>query len=188
MTCLQYKALLDDYADKELSSDKAAELEKHLKECSDCQKELEEIISLKELLYLSKSPLPNQEYFEETDTLIFAKTIDASKGFENVPIASQQKVKTDFFRAIMSAAAALIILAVSIVIGTSQSSQITEINNTQTQVFVIHPLDEMNDATNSIILTKAEQINQIRGMLMLGPPGTLGRISAMYNFNRLQIK
>ena len=188
MTCLQYKALLDDYADKELSSDKTAELEMHLNKCSDCQKELEEIISLKELLYLSKSPIPDQEYFEETDALIFAKTIDSSDDFENVPVFSRQKVKTDFFRALMSAAAALIILAASIVIGTSQNSQITEINNSQTQVFVIHPLDEMNETDDSIILTKAEQINQIRGMLMLGPPGTLGRISAMYNFNRLQVK
>ena len=33
-----------------------------------------------------------------------------------------------------------------------------------------------------------EELNQIRGMLILGPPGTLGRISAMYDINRLDLK
>jgi len=45
----KYKIMLSGYIDGELSSDEKAELEMHLKTCSDCRKELEVFQELKEV-------------------------------------------------------------------------------------------------------------------------------------------
>ena len=186
MTCLQYKPLLDDFADNELSPRQVSELETHLEHCPSCRSELSEIRRLKELLYMQRPPTPDKQYWEENESLIFARTIESDNWMnESEKSKSKDQVRSEFFRAILSAAAALTLLAISIFIGSSQTTNFTENNPADSPIFVLAPIEDMAESDKSIILTKAEQLNHIKGMLLLGPPGTLGRLSVMFEYNRL---
>lgn len=54
MSCKTYKVLLHSYINNELSIEEKVELEKHLQECPECRRELEEIRQLKQIISTSK--------------------------------------------------------------------------------------------------------------------------------------
>ncbi len=114
MTCLQYKPLIDDFADNNLAPELVTQLKEHIATCSDCKKELEATNHLKELLHKTTSHNPGELYFEETAELIIARTIEKDNWQENQKSAS--KVRSEFSRALFSTAAALLLLAASILI------------------------------------------------------------------------
>lgn len=184
MTCLQYKTLLDDYVDGELSPDLLGQFEKHLNECDSCKQEFEIANHLKELLKYKSSLNPGDLYFEETADLIFARTIENDNWQQNQKNKSATKIQSEFTRALFSAVAALVIFAISIVIGTSEN-KFTQNNQIESPVFVMTPIEQLIKLDNSPIFTKAEQLNHIQGMLLISPPGMLGRLSVIHEYNRL---
>lgn len=186
MTCLQYKPLLDDYVDGELSPQQVSEIEEHLNKCPDCRADVEQTRRLKELFHLQRPPNPGNQYFEENEQIIYARTVEKDEWQKSEQADyKSEKVRSEFFRGLVSAAAALILLGISIVIGTTQDKNFTEINPSDSPILVMAPIEDMVDADQSVLLTKAEQLNQIKGMLLIGPPGMLGRLTAMYEYNRL---
>ncbi|HDL01218.1 MAG TPA: zf-HC2 domain-containing protein [candidate division Zixibacteria bacterium] len=184
MTCLQYKLLIDDLADNSLDPVLATQLKEHILLCDSCKQELEATGHLKELLNNSASVNPGDLYFEETANLIFARTIEKNDWQEQQKQKSPEKIRSEFSRALISTAAALIIFAISIIIGTSDT-KFAQNNPAESPIFVMTPLEQMIEPDDSPIFTKAEQLNHIQGMLLISPPGMLGRLSVIHEYNRL---
>ncbi len=182
MTCLQYKPLIDDFADNNLAHELVTQLKEHISTCSDCKQELEATRNLKELLQNTTSHIPSDLYFEETVELIIARTIEKNNWQDNQISAS--KVRSEFTRALFSTAAALFLLIASILIGTSDTN-FAQNNPTESTIFVMTPVEQMIEPENSPMFTKAEQLNHIQGMLLISPPGMLGRLSVLHEYNRL---
>ena len=184
MTCLQYKALIDDFADGELVSELFQEFKEHINSCESCKKEYELTRHLKELLQNTSSSMPGDLYFAENADLIIARTIEKDSWENSTDSKSPEKIHSEFSRALLSAAAALVIFAISIIIGTSDSN-FAQNNPSESPVFVTIPVETMISTANSPIFTKAEQLNQIQGMLLISPPGMLGRLSVIHEYNRI---
>ncbi len=182
MTCLRYKPLIDDFADNNLAPELVTQLKEHFSTCSACKQELEATKNLKELLHNTTSHIPGDLYFEETAELIIARTIEKNNWQDNQKPTS--KVRSEFTRALFSTAAALLLLAASILIGTSDTN-FAQNNPTESTIFVMTPVEQMIEPDNSPIFTKAEQLNHIQGMLLISPPGMLGRLSVIHEYNRL---
>ncbi len=184
MTCLPYKTLIDDYADNNLAAEYLVGFQKHIASCESCKKELDETIQLKELLQNSNSSPPSDLYFDETANLILARTIENNDWHKNQSKNSDEIVRSEFSRALLSTAAALIIFAISIIIGTSDNNFALN-NPEESPIFVMSPVEQMLQTNDSPIFTKAEQLNHIQGMLLISPPGMLGRLSVIHEYNRL---
>ncbi len=184
MTCLQYKPLIDDYADNDLAPELSLKLEEHLASCASCTIELEGTVRLKELLKNRVSPNQRNLSFEETTNLILARTVEKNSWQEQARQKPDEQVRSEFSRAILSAAAALIIFAISVVIGTSDE-KFAQNNPPESPIFVMSPVEQMIEPNDSPIFTKAEQLNHIQGLLLISPPGMLGRLSVIHEYNRL---
>ena len=184
MTCLQYKALIDEFVDNELAFELSQDFKEHLSSCESCKKELDLTIHLKELLKNKVSLEPGEQYFVENQDLIIARTVEKDSWEQQNDSKTSEKIYSEFTRALLSAVAALLIFAISIVIGTSDS-KFTQINPKESPVFVMNPVESMISNANSPIFTKAEQINHIQGMLLISPPGMLGRLAVIHEYNRV---
>lgn len=184
MTCLQCKLLIDDFADNTLDPELATQLNEHILLCDSCKQELETTGHLKELLNNTVSVNPGDIYFEETANLIFARTIEKNNWQNLQNQKSPEKIRSEFSRALISTAAALIIFAISIIIGTSDT-KFAQNNPAESPIFVMTPVEQMIEQNNSPIFTKTEQLNHIQGMLLISPPGMLGRLSVIHEYNRL---
>ena len=184
MTCLQYKALLDDFSDNDLALELVTKLKEHIAICDSCKKELELTNRLKELLHHTSPPDPGSLYFDDTADLIFARTIEKDNWQKNQYIKSATRVQSDFTKALLSTAAALFIFAISVVIGTSEN-KFAQNNPKESPVFVMTPVEQMIGPNDSPVFTKKEQLNHIQGMLLISPPGMLGRLSVIHEINRL---
>lgn len=184
MTCLPYKTLLDDFADNNLEPGLEEKLKEHIASCDSCKEELAMTNHLKELLHQTASPDRTDSYFEETAELIFARTIEKNSWQNNQNQKSVEKVQSEFSRALISTAAALFIFTISIVFGTSDN-KFAQNNPKESPVFVMTPVEQMIGPNDSPIFTKTEQLNHIQGMLLISPPGMLGRLSVIHEYNRL---
>ena len=59
MTCQDYERLLTGYVDRELSDDQRRQVETHLRQCADCSRQLDELVSIKERLTMIKFKEPS---------------------------------------------------------------------------------------------------------------------------------
>ena len=59
MTCQDYGRLLTGYVDRELSDDQRRRVETHLRQCADCSRQLDELVSIKERLTMIKFKEPS---------------------------------------------------------------------------------------------------------------------------------
>jgi hypothetical protein len=179
MTCFNSGILLEGYLDNELSADEARNFEIHLKSCPECQDELEALKQLKEILASDKFVDPGDEYWEENKSLILAKTIE-SEYLDNSQPTKVTSVKTDFKRALVAVAASLVLLASSLFIGVESDKQLSYISDNN-NIFTLNPMQNILDSEQNIIVSEDEQINIVKGMLLISPPGSLGRLTSYYN-------
>jgi len=179
MICINSGILLEGYLDNELSADETRQLENHLKTCSECRKELESLKLLKDILKNEKPVDPGNDYWEESKSLILAKTTET----DNWNISHQTgkiSIKTDVRRAIFAVAASLVMLATSLFLGV-ESDKNLGINSNSDNIYVLIPVRNMVDNEQNIIVSEDEQINIAKGMLLISPPSALGRLNSIYN-------
>lgn len=179
MTCINSGILLEGYLDNELSADESRNFENHLKRCSECQKELDALKQLKIILSSEEITDPGDEYWEENKSLILAKTIE-SEDWNNSRPTRVTSVKTDFKRALVAVAASLVLLASSLFLGVESDKQLNYISDNN-DMFALNPMQNVLDNEQNIIVSENEQLNIAKGMLLISPPGMLGRLNSIYN-------
>lgn len=182
MTCLYPLSLLEAYIDSEMPAGETLVLEEHLKDCHRCQSEIESIKKLKKLLQNNRVKQPNAEYWDQTKDLILAKTVESDSWNKS---ASIQNIKTrsDFMRSLISVAASLMLLGSALLIGVKTDNNMAVIAQ-EGPVYALTPIEEKVDYDQTIIVSETEQINMIKGMLLMGAPGALGRMNNLYNLDQ----
>ena len=171
--------LLEKYLDKELSGSLLTETEQHLETCPECQNRLEELRQLNRLLVRVKPPVPSQAYLEESLSIIQARTI----ALQEPTYPEKRPIISDFIRSIVAVAASLLLLLSAIYLGSdSQVQQYTQ-STPDNQMLVIAPAYFKNAEQSQPLYVQHDQIRQLKGMLLIGPPGALGRFGTLYQFS-----
>jgi len=181
MTCPYPRSLLEDYVDRELPEAEAEAVAKHLAACDACRAEYEAILKLKSLLRRQAVPEPHPEYWKEVSSLILARTVESAP-FETVDRPFDQvrsSERASFVRALISVAASLGIFIAALSFGsiggvaTSEDPPLErQVLSTSTLVAGAHA-----DANLEITLSNHERVS--KALLLLGPPGLLGRFPEM---------
>jgi anti-sigma factor RsiW len=168
-------ALIDGLVDGELAESTASDLEQHLRKCTQCRSEHEATVRLKQWLGQIEAPDPGRDYWSETTRLILAKTVDAI-GERVGAVDTQVRTASGrraFVKALVSLAASIVILISAIAIGENQPRS--------AQSRTVHETAELLDdgpvrqADLDGFLTSADRTRLAKGMLLMSPPGLLGR-------------
>ncbi|MDF1544151.1 MAG: anti-sigma factor [bacterium] len=183
MTCRHTLSLLDDFLDGSLPDSDVIALNRHLDQCESCRQEIHQAKAVKENLEKLPAQEPGEEYFEEASRLILARTghlnrIENARSFpayDKSAAYQLSEAKTAFLRSAVSFIIALFVLSSAVYIDTQAPGQLTENQRPQSKLYVSVDLTELQNADNEIIVTVAEQNKIARGMLLMGPPGSLGR-------------
>ncbi|MFZ5979620.1 MAG: anti-sigma factor family protein [Candidatus Zixiibacteriota bacterium] len=171
---------IDAYLDNELDKQTALEIKEHLDSCPECRKEYELALQLKEGLKASLPTIdPGDTYFDEVTSLIFAKTIDLDTETTAVTDLTRRKAekRMSFYRSMASVAASLIIFFSALFFG-SGTMQTVSITPTASEERTSQAIGMINlaDTDNNVIITKDEQKDILKGMVLLGSPGQINRI------------
>lgn len=181
MTCPSPRSLLEDYVDGELPPAEADQVARHLTTCKDCRTEYEATLKLKNLLTRRSVPDPHPSYWNEVSSLILARTVESAP-FE-ADDQSRGRVlsreRASFVRSLVAVAASLGIFIAAISFGSLNGGLKTEtptidqrMLSTTSMVTTAHA-----DARLGITAARHERVSQ--AMLLLGPPGLLGRFPEM---------
>lgn len=110
MTCTQVRSLLDDYVDRELSSQKSEQVAQHLELCPDCRSEHDQMVQLRRMLSDHTGPEPDEQYWTEVQDLILARTVERIQVVNvGTEISRKQRERVSFYRSLMAVAASLAI-------------------------------------------------------------------------------
>ncbi|MCP4684667.1 MAG: hypothetical protein GY867_04380 [bacterium] len=182
MTCPYTRSLLEDYVDKELSSAEADAVAMHLTTCDACRADYEATVKLKGLLSRRAVPDPHPEYWKEVSSLILARTVESApfeatdRPFDRV----RSSERASFVKSLISVAASLGIFIAAISFGSfgdkavSTTSTLMEPQVLSTSALVASAHADANTETP---LANRERVSE--AMLLLGPPGLLGRFPEM---------
>ncbi len=182
MTCQRALSLIEVFLDGELSPEEVEQLNRHLDSCSECREELHAAQRLKQLLRQMPRYNPGRDYWSETARLIRARTADVPMNDWQVPVARTSAVgerRNALVRALVSLAASLFILFSTIFIGTSQDNRVARMTTSDVPILATAPVSELLGVDNSPMVTRSEQIQLAKGMLLMGAPGFLGRFAGI---------
>ena len=181
MTCPYPRSLLEDYVDGELPPAEADRVARHLTTCEACRAEHEATLKLKNLLTRRSVPDPHPSYWNEVSSLILARTVESApfeaddQGRDRV----RSGERASFVRSLISVAASLGIFIAAISFGTLNGGLTTETPTIEKQVLSTTSLvtTAHAEARPGIGVSNNERVSQ--AMLLLGPPGLLGRFPEM---------
>jgi len=178
MTCRYTQSLLEDFVDGSLPHERAAEIQDHLTACSDCQAEYSELRRLKELLKTYEPKDPGREYFQETTELILARTVGQSHTTDSGQPDRRER-RDAFVRAVLSAAASLVVLFSAMAIGNMDSPGASQSNRLNSPVLATLTVIEGLNTQVPSILPAEDRARLAQGMLLMGPPGLLGKFGGL---------
>ncbi len=180
MTCRQAQALLEDFVDQELNGSDSQQLKDHIEICETCREEYESSARLKELLSNGAGRDPGDDYFTEVHSLIMARTVEESSYAGGYPAIADHdaSVRSPFVRSLLMAAASICLFFISLLIGSHRELVFSEAPDSYDQQGTITLLS-MAQSESDTPMTNAEIRRVSRGVLLLGPPGMLGRVDGI---------
>ncbi len=181
MTCPEAVSRLDDLADDQLPADEAVQVREHIQSCDACRREYEQTLRLKRLLGDMTAPDPGDAYFQETTSLILARTVQAAPE-QPVRISAddaRRQNRRALVRAILSVAASIAILVTAILIGSSPEQQVLRSQSEHAPVLATADLREVVGPHDIPVFTREDRIRLARGMMLIGSPGFLGRFAGL---------
>jgi anti-sigma factor RsiW len=185
MTCREALLLLDEFVDQELPPARMEAVAAHLAQCRSCRDEVETTIKVKEMLRQKSVYSPGEDYWNETASLILARTVESP--LERIPATSESRTvqRHAFIRSVVSVFASLVILFTALLIGSNKGSDFVRLTAPESPLFSVAPIQDMVGSDNTVIVTRAERLSQAKGMLLMGSPGFLGRFALMYEMDNL---
>lgn len=178
MTCRYTQSLLEDLVDGALPHERASEIQDHLATCSNCRAEYSELRKLKELLRTHVVEDPGREYFQETTELILARTVGQNHTTKSRQPERQER-RDAFVRAVLSAAASLVVLFSAVTIGNMDSPGTSQANRLNSPMLATSTVMENLNTQIPSILPPEDRTRLAQGMLLMGPPGLLGKFGEM---------
>lgn len=176
MTCFNIQKLLHEYIDNELDQVQQNEIAAHLESCSECHELWAELNGLKNLLGQKRTPQPPESYWEETTRLIMAKTVDlADEPTEVISIYEEEsEKKTAFRRSLLSVAASIALLLVSIGLNSSSLTTRFAQNESEPLVFTTVELNQKFDLKSHMTDEQLAKFALIDNSVSMGFPGIPG--------------
>lgn len=188
MTCHQALSLLEAYLDNELSPPQVAEMESHLATCTSCMTEMEAAQSLRELLKQSREgvalPEPGVDYWNESESLILARTVDkeqrVSATEERVtPVQSRSYETGTLMRSFMLFAASLVLMISALYLGSQRQQMSASFARHDSPVLITASLSDLVGSDDTAIVTKEEESRLVQGIFAIAGPGPVGRYTGM---------
>lgn len=179
MTHRHKMSLLGDFVDNELSDADRAAFRQLLAESDDLRTELEHTVRLKQLLRQKLAPDPGEPYFDELTRLIEARSVErgnppAETESDRVDHSYQRRM---FVRSLASAAASLLLFFAALAIGSRHDYIVSR--NEAPGVFLAGAAAEQFEQQGMELATVEEQSSVRKGIFLLSPPGSIGRLYAM---------
>ena len=178
MTCRCALELIEDYVDGELPEVTVKAVAGHLDGCRSCRQRFLEARQLKQLMRRMPGYDPGQEYWLQTEQLIRARTVEVHPCLSQpseTTVADVGDGRRALMRALVSLAASLSILVSAILIGVGQEPELSAGRQAAMPILATAPVSELLAADHGPVVTHQEQMRLARGMLLMGPPGFLGR-------------
>lgn len=172
MTCGQVGALLSDYLDNEVTAEQAAQIKAHLDECAECRAEHSDLLAVRNALGSGSVSLPEEDYWRQTEELILEKSARAEARIRPVPRSAERH---SFTRAVMSLAASLVILVSAMLVGSDLQSQLALQQADDSPALVTLSLQESVGTRYRTFHAMDEQYKLTRSLILIAPPGSLGR-------------
>lgn len=148
MKCKEIEHQFSEYLEKSLSAVANAEMEKHLKNCANCQQELAEMKSFLSILENDKMETPSANL-----KLNFEKML-AQEILENQPKVVQLQPNTDWKSYLRVAASVLIVLS-AFLLGKYQADNSSSIENQTAEV--LNLLEDNSASKRILAVTNAEE-------------------------------
>jgi len=181
MTCPYPRSLLEDYVDGDLPLAEAEAVAKHLAACDACRTEFEATLRLKSLLSRPTVKGPHPEYWKEVSSLILARTVESAPlEAADRPVGRvRPSERASFFRSVLSVAASLGVFFTAISFGSFDGAVTTDAPEMERQVLSTTVLVATAHADARLEIPMANHERVYEAMLLLGPPGLLGRFPEM---------
>lgn len=177
MTCRHAQSLIEDLVDGELPQARVDQLRAMLADDPGCREEYELSQKLKELLAQYTIPNPGEEYFTELQRLVLARTTESAPyGGMRSPAGGHRSVRAAFVRSIITVAASLLIFIAAVFYGSADHSVMAEKQQPAPESPTIA---QAVNAGADIPLTGNSRDRVVAGVMLLGPPGFLGRFNDM---------
>lgn len=176
MTCRHAQSLIEDLVDGELPEATADQIRALMAENPGCLEEFELSHRLKELLAQRTIPNPGEEYFTELQRLILARTAESALFAGGLPHEQERRsVRSSFVRSLVTLAASLLIFITAVFYGSADHTDMAEEQSAVQSASLVHVVNVDSD----IQLTADGRDRVVAGVMLLGPPGLLGRFTDM---------
>lgn len=177
MTCPTTRSLLEQLVDNELPPAAAEQLRAHLASCSDCRSDFESSRQLKELLSKVPVPDPGDRYWNGSEQIILARTVDRPSEMERVPVTTGTSIGTSqLTRSLVALAASLLLLCTAVWLGSAYHPE--QRPYAQTERFLVTTAAERSLTPRQANLASNENhLIMARATFAIGGPGPTGRLT-----------
>lgn len=177
MTCPTTRSLLEQFVDSELPPAAAEQLRAHLAACSECRLEIESSRQLKELLARSPVPDPGERYWQASEKLILARTVDRPTEPERLPATTAKSYGTgQLTRSLVALAASLLLLCTAVWLGSAHKQE--QRPYAQAERFLVTTAAERSLTPRQANLAANENhLVMARATFAIGAPGPSGRLT-----------
>lgn len=172
--------LLEAYIDGDLTPAEAASIQETIAACAECRTTYDELRRLKEVLGQTKTPDPGEQYWQEVDELIRAKTIDREPVQPNTKATPEDR--RIFTRSLVSFAFALFLFITAISLNTDDQQSLAKTTGNNSPVFAVAPLRDILPSLPEPIFTEEDQRHWAEVIVQLSIPGSPGRMAGLRDF------
>tara|TARA_R110002072_G_scaffold30244_1_gene94693 strand:- start:622 stop:1374 length:753 start_codon:yes stop_codon:yes gene_type:complete len=151
MNCKEIEHKLPEYLEQSLSEVANSEIERHLKSCENCNKELSELKSFLSILENDKMEIPSANLKLNFDKMLAQEIV------ENQPKVVQLKPKTDWKTFIQVAASILIVFS-AFLLGKYQPEKLSSKEKNTAEVLTL--LEDSSASKRILAVTNAEEFTK----------------------------
>jgi predicted anti-sigma-YlaC factor YlaD len=187
MTCIEFRSILDQYVDQELSAGDTKSADGHLKECASCRGELASQQSLTELLTGHLPPTqPPEDYWDQARDRVLAKTVLSSdRERKATDTLADRHSYMPVMRSVVSVAASVALLAIALVLGSRHDRPAVIIRDRAVDVVVAADIAKLLTSPDGGPLTLGDQRRIGQASILMGGPGMAGRVNNLPRFLRI---
>jgi hypothetical protein len=144
--------------------------------------------SLRELLKQSREgivlPEPGVDYWNESESLILARTVDKEQRVpateERVtPVQSRSYETGTLMRSFMLFAASLVLMISALYLGSQRQQMSASFARHDSPVLITASLSDLVGSDDTAIVTKEEESRLVQGIFAIAGPGPVGRYTGM---------
>ncbi len=171
MTHRHTLSLLEDLVDDELPSGKLDEVRRMIEDDPELQREVARSRRLRELLGKIRTPDPGRQYWDETQSLILARTVEADEA-----AAAVYTERFSLVRALFSVAASIAILIAALFVGSNGRTPMPlQGADNRPAAFVAASQKTTVSPADFPVYDHDDALRLARAMIVMGPPGMFGR-------------